>query len=67
MGDKYAHLRPVRDRQCYRADGVPKARFTRLKARRKAAQYPGYHAYRCPECRSWHVGSEPADEEANGG
>lgn len=54
--DKYAALRPRRDRQCYRADGMPKRRYERAKAQATAARWPGYRAYRCSECDWWHVG-----------
>jgi len=56
MGDKYADKRPVRARQCYRRDNVPKVRYTRQEAREKAAEFPGYHAYRCGDCGHWHTG-----------
>jgi len=58
VSDKYAELRPVRPRECYRADGVPKKRYTRVQAQNTAAEFPGYHAYRCGDCGRWHVGGE---------
>lgn len=64
MTDKYARLRPKRDRQCYRADGVPKKRYRRKTAIGTASLHPGYHAYRCPECGRWHVGRDTTTKEA---
>lgn len=58
MTDKYASLRPPKPRSCHRGDGVPKVRMTRRRAVATAAQYEGYHHYRCPECGAWHVGRE---------
>lgn len=63
MTDKYARLRPTRDRQCYRADGVPKKRYRRLTARATAARRDGYHAYRCGDCGAWHIGRETTKEQ----
>lgn len=57
MSDKYAHLRPRRERHCYRADLVPKKRYTRIEAHRAAGKRLGYEAYRCPGCGWWHVGA----------
>jgi hypothetical protein len=65
MGDKYAHLRPSKARHCYRADGIPKKRYTRAAARAQAVLNDGYHAYRCPNCGTWHVGAKPNDQEGN--
>ena len=62
MADRYADLRPTRDRRCYRSDGVPKKRYTRTQARATAEKYPGHQAYRCPDCGRWHVGHEQAHE-----
>lgn len=56
MADKYAHLKAERSRTCWREDGIPKARYTKTEARKKAREYAGYHAYRCPECEGWHTG-----------
>lgn len=56
VADKYAHLRPDRPRACWRADGIPKKQYTKRGARRKAREYAGYHAYRCGEWDTWHVG-----------
>lgn len=58
MTDKYAHLRPKRPRQCYRADRVPKKRYSQAQAEARAAdrESEGYEAYRCGSCGSWHVG-----------
>lgn len=56
VADKYASLRPSRPRGCWRADGIPKKRYTKDDARRKARERAGYHAYRCGDCGGWHVG-----------
>lgn len=58
MADKYAHLRPRRDRQCYRSDGMPKFRHpNRVLADAVAERYENYHSYQCTICGFWHVGS----------
>lgn len=58
MVDKYAHLRPRRDRQCYRADGMPKFRHpNKVLADEVAERYEDYHSYQCTRCGFWHVGS----------
>ncbi|TDE03451.1 hypothetical protein [Jiangella asiatica] len=62
MTDKYAALRPRRDRQCYRADGVPKKRYRRVTARVTAARW-GQDAYRCGECGHWHTGGKTTTKE----
>lgn len=62
MTDKYAALRPRRDRQCYRADGVPKKRYRRVAAHAAAARW-GKRPYRCGECGRWHLGGERTSEE----
>lgn len=62
--DKYAHLRPPKPRSCFRADRVPKVRFTQAEAEAKAAEWAhdGYAAYRCPHCGAWHVGRDRRNE-----
>jgi rubrerythrin len=57
VSDKYADQRPFRERHCYRVDLMPKKRYTRAAARAQAERRPGYHAYRCPDCGHWHVGT----------
>lgn len=64
MGDKYAHLKPPRPRQCYREDGIPKIRYdSRADARRQARKWPGYGTYRCEECNYYHIGRKIKNSE----
>lgn len=56
MTDKYAAKRPDLPRECFRKDRMPKKPYTRRRARGKALERPGYHAYRCGTCGHWHVG-----------
>lgn len=58
MVDKYAHKAPRRPRQCYKADGTRKVRWSEPQAVERAAEFEGYHAYRCPTCNWWHIGRE---------
>lgn len=70
MTDKYAHLRPMRSRQCYRADGVPKYRFgSKAEANPVAEHYSNdeitFHSYECPLCGFWHVAHDFGNSETN--
>ena len=40
----------------FRSDGRPKRRYSQAGAVR-IAERTGADAYRCPRCRSWHVGN----------
>lgn len=58
MADRYWHLAPRKPRDCFKADGTPKVRYSEPMAEQKAAEHEGYHAYECPHCGWWHCGSD---------
>jgi hypothetical protein len=42
---------------------MPKKRYDRAQAEAKAAETPGYNAYRCKHCEFWHVGTRMRSAE----
>lgn len=52
-------------RKHWRADGLPKHGLTRRQAKRAETERKGLTAYKCPICRSWHLGyRSPERKEA---
>ena len=58
IGDTRPHTAaPVfKPREHFKADGTPKVRMTKDRAKQYVEQHAGFRAYPCSVCKAWHVG-----------